>query len=181
MKLTRFRRITVPGATAGLMVVAVLLITGAVPGAAQNRHHGLLHIVKDSACTTNPANACQIVTSNLNELPAGSLSSTTSPGEARLSATVFWTVTYSSMSSPAIGQSAAALWTSTPCLEVCTLSYGSGQLATISARVDVTYQQGGDGALFDWDGTYSFNPPAIESKPATESGSGKDSAACSPR
>ena len=39
---------------------------------------------------------------------------------------------------------------------LCTLSDGVGSLSGISVRVVVTYKPGGDGALYAWDGTYSF-------------------------
>ena len=42
---------------------------------------------------------------------------------------------------------------------VCTLSDGTGPLAGVHARVDVSYVGGSTGFGFDWDGTYSFPPP----------------------
>ena len=42
---------------------------------------------------------------------------------------------------------------------VCTLSDGTGRLAGVHARVDVSYVGGSTGFGFDWDGTYSFPPP----------------------
>ncbi|MFN8008896.1 MAG: hypothetical protein U0V70_18095 [Terriglobia bacterium] len=41
---------------------------------------------------------------------------------------------------------------------LCTLSDGFGPLAGFTARMNVTYRPGGSGALYAWDGTYSFNP-----------------------
>jgi hypothetical protein len=41
-------------------------------------------------------------------------------------------------------------------LGVCTLSDGTGPLAGIHARVDVSYA--GSGSDFAWEGTYSFSP-----------------------
>ena len=158
MKLTRCTKITVPGATGGLMMVTVLLIMGAVPGVAQERQKGPLHIVKDCGIPTNPANTCQIVSSNLNELPAGSLIFYDQPtggpaiGNGILDSNIF---VYVKSGEWAVGRCTLDFNT---LLGVCTLSYGSGPLATISARVNVTYQPGGDGFVFAWDGTYTFNP-----------------------
>ena len=39
---------------------------------------------------------------------------------------------------------------------LCTLSDGVGPLAGFNARIVVTYKPGGDGALYAWDGPYSF-------------------------
>ncbi len=44
---------------------------------------------------------------------------------------------------------------------ICTLSDGIGALARFSARINVTYKPGGDGALYAWDGTYSLNDMRI--------------------
>jgi hypothetical protein len=41
---------------------------------------------------------------------------------------------------------------------LCTLSDGFGPLAGFTARINVTYSPGGNGSLYAWDGTYSFNP-----------------------
>src|ERR1051325_5253739 len=158
MKLIRSAKITVPRATGGLMMVAVLLITGTVQGAAQNRQQGPLHIVKDCGIPTTPANTCQIVSSNLNELPAGSLIFYDQPtggppiGNGILDSNIF---VYVKAGDWAVGRCTLDFNT---LLGVCTLSYGSGPLASISARVNVTHQPGGDGAVFAWDGTYTFNP-----------------------
>lgn len=45
-----------------------------------------------------------------------------------------------------------------PLSGVCTLSDGAGQLAGLTARVNLSYLGGSDGALYAWDGTYSFTP-----------------------
>ena len=85
MKFTRFRKITVRGAAAGLTLLAVSLITGASPASAQNLgvgqrddrngRNGRLHIVKD--CDTFSgipgSSTCHIVESNLPELPSGTI------------------------------------------------------------------------------------------------------------
>jgi hypothetical protein len=156
-------------ALAGFAVLTFSLSTGAVPARAFEARTGQLHIVKDCGIPTNPANVCQIVSSNLDELPAGSLifydqngpapGTTTAIPESRggvargvMDSNIF---IYVQSGDWAVGRCTLDLNTG---LGVCTLSYGAGPLATISAKANVSYQPGGDGALFSLDGTYTFNP-----------------------
>ena len=161
MKLTRFTKITARGAAAGLTVLAVSLITGTIPASAQNGRTGQLHIVKDCGITTNPANTCQIVSSNLAELPVGSLIFYAEPAAALgtkgvvgahgvMDSNIF---VYVQSGDWAVGRCTLALFPIG--LGVCTLSYGSGQLATISVTANVSRVGPG---LFNLDGTYTFNP-----------------------
>jgi hypothetical protein len=157
MPFNRFATTTTRGAAAGLTLLAFLLSTGSVPVAAADRQNGQLHIVKDCGIKTNPANTCLIVNSNLDELPAGSLIFYDQPtggpavGNGILDSNIF---VYVKSGDWAVGRCTLDYNTF---VGVCTLSYGSGALATISARVNVTYRPGGDGSMFEWHGTYSFN------------------------
>jgi hypothetical protein len=163
MKFTRFTKITVRTAAAGLTVLAVSLMTGSVPASAQNGRTGQLRIVKDCGITTNPANTCQIVSSNLAELPYGSLIFYAEPAAALgtkgvvgangvMDSNIFIWVPNTS-GDWAVGRCTLDLNTG---LGVCTLSYGSGPLATISVRANVSHIPGT--TRFNLDGTYTFNP-----------------------
>ena len=155
MKLTRFAVIS----AAGLTVLAVSLITGAIPASAQNGQNGQLHIVKDCGSFTGvPGNSfCTIVDSNLNVLPAGSqiyydqVSGGPAAGASFIDSNIF---VYVKPNQWAVGRCTIG-YDGNPGL--CTLSDGAGALAHISARIVVTYKPGGDGALYVWDGTYNFN------------------------
>ena len=160
MKMTRFTNITVRGAAAGLTLLAVSLITGAGPASAQNGKNGQLHIVKDCGTFTGvPGSSyCQIMSSNLPELPAGTkiyydqITGGPTAGVAGfLDSNVF---VYVSESQWAVGRCTVPN-DNNPGL--CTLSDGVGPLAGFSARVVVTYTPGGDGYLYAWDGTYAFS------------------------
>jgi len=148
MKFTQFR------ITAGIAVMAVSLMAGAIPISAQNGRTGQLHIVKDCASGAY----CQIVTSNLPELPAGTRIYYNQPtggptaGKGFLDSTDF---VYLSESQWAVGRCTLSHATFTG---LCTLSDGVGPLAGFSARVVVAYKPGGSGALFSWEGTYRSDP-----------------------
>jgi hypothetical protein len=148
MKFTQFR------ITAGIAVMAVSLMAGAIPISAQNGRTGQLHIVKDCASGAY----CQIVTSNLPELPPGTRIYYNQPtggptaGKGFLDSTVF---VYLSESQWAVGRCTLSHATFTG---LCTLSDGVGPLAGFSARVVVAYKPGGSGALFSWEGTYRSDP-----------------------
>jgi hypothetical protein len=159
MKLSYFTKITAPSAAAGLALLAVSLITGASPASAQNGRDGQLHILKDCGPFSGiPGSSyCQIVHSNLPELPVGTkiyydqLTGNPTAGAAGfLDSNVF---VYISESQWAVGRCTVPN-DNKPGL--CTLSDGVGPLAGFSARIVVTYAPGGDGALYAWDGTYSF-------------------------
>lgn len=145
-------------ALAGFAVLTFSLITGASPVAAQAGRNGQLHIVKDCGNPANPPSSCQIVGSNLGALPAGSLvyydqvTGGPSAGPGYLDSNVF---VYVNSGQWAVGRCTVANDASAG---ICTLSDGVGPLAGITTRVNVTYTPGGDGAMFAWDGTYSFNP-----------------------
>ncbi|HLG98276.1 MAG TPA: hypothetical protein VKX49_18315 [Bryobacteraceae bacterium] len=155
MKLTRFTGI----AAAGLTVLAVSLITGATPASAENGQNGQLHIVKDCGTFsgTPGSSYCQIVSSNLPELPAGTkiyydqITAGPTAGVAGfLDSNVF---VYISESQWAVGRCTVPN-DNHPGL--CILSDGVGSLAGFTARINVTYKPGGDGFLYAWNGTYSF-------------------------
>jgi hypothetical protein len=151
------KRIAVAPALAGFTILTFSLSTGTAPARAFEPQKGQLHIEKDCGIKTNPANTCQIVHSNLDELPAGSLIFYDQPtggpaiGKGILDSNIF---IYVKSGDWAVGRCTLDRNTG---LGVCTLSYGSGALATISAKANVSYQPGGDGALFNLDGTYTFN------------------------
>jgi hypothetical protein len=155
MKLKRFTGI----AAAGLTVLAVSLITGAMPASAENGQSGQLHIVKDCGTFSGiPGSSyCQIVSSNVRELPAGTkiyydqITAGPTAGVAGfLDSNVF---VYISESQWAVGRCTVPN-DNNPGL--CILSDGVGSLAGITARINVTYKPGGDGFLYAWNGTYSF-------------------------
>ncbi|MBV8730710.1 MAG: hypothetical protein JO336_12980 [Acidobacteriia bacterium] len=158
MKLTHFTRSTACGAPAGLTLLAVSLIVGAIPAEAEERETGQLHIVKDCGPTVSPGTPgsayCRIVTSSLPELPAGTLiyydqitAGPTAGTAGFLDSNVF---VYISESHWAVGRCTVPN-DNKPGL--CTLSDGVGSLAGFSARIVVTYA---GGSPYAWDGTYSF-------------------------
>ena len=154
MKLTRFTKITVRGAAAGSTLMALSLITGASPASAQDGRNGQLHIVKTAAHFSGiPGSSyCQIVSSNLPELPAGTkiyydqITAGPTAGVAGfLDGNVF---VYVSESHWAVGRCTVPN-DNNPGL--CTLSDGIGPLAGFTARINVTYKPGGDGELYAWE------------------------------
>jgi hypothetical protein len=159
MKLTHFTKITAGSAAAGLTVLAVSLMTGTVVASDQNGQNGQFHIVKDCGTFSGvPGSSfCQIVSSSLPELPAGTkiyydqITAGPTAGTAGfLDSNVF---VYINESQWAVGRCTVPN-DNKPGL--CTLFDGVGPLAGISARIVVTYVPGGDGARYAWDGTYSF-------------------------
>ena len=159
MKSTRFRKITA-GITAAVLTAS--LMAGAIPASAQNGQNGKLHIVKDCGTFSGvPGSSyCQIVNSNLPELPVGALiyyDQITGGPDAGvagfLDSNIF---VYISESQWAVGRCTVPN-DNKPGL--CTLSDGVGSLAGISARIIVTYTPGRNTPyLYAWDGTYSFKP-----------------------
>jgi len=158
MPLNHFATTTTRGAAAGLTLLAVLLIAGAVPGTAQERENNQIHIVKDCGTFTGTPGSsfCTVILSNLAELPAGTriyydqITAGPSAGPGYLDSTVF---VYVKPGHWAVGRCTVPN-DNTPGL--CTLSDGIGSLAGFTARIIVTYKPGGDGALYAWDGPYSF-------------------------
>lgn len=158
MNFTRFSRITTRTAAAGLTVLAVSHITGTGPASAQN---GQIHVVKDCGdgrYTGMPGSSyCEILTSNLPQLPAGTRihyeQTTGGPtaGPGFLDSNVF---VYVSDTQWAVGRCTLANDGMSPGL--CTISDGVGSLAGFSARIVVTYTPGGSGFVYTLDGTYSF-------------------------
>ena len=152
--------IVVAPALACLAVLTFSLSTGAAPARAFEEQTGQLHIVKDCGIKTNPANTCQIVYSNLGELPAGSLIFYADPGpllgtpgvagaNGVMDSNIF---IYVQSGDWAVGRCTLDLNTG---LGVCTLSYGTGPLATISVKANVSHQPGTP--RFNLDGTYTFS------------------------
>ena len=151
-------------ALAGLAVLTFSLSTAAIPARAFEAQTGQLHIVKSCGVPGRPANTCQIVSSNLAELPVGSLiyydqngpAPGTAPaiGRGVMDSNIF---IYVQPGNWAVGRCTLDLNTG---LGVCTLSYGSGPLATISAKANVSLSKFlPDGEIeFNLDGAYTFNP-----------------------
>ena len=157
---THFAKTTLRGAAASLTVLTALLITGLQPAAAQNGRTGRLHIVKDCGSFTGvPGSSfCQIVSSDLPELPSGAkiyydeISGGPTAGSGFLDSNIF---IYISETQWAVGRCTIAN-DNTPGL--CSITDGVGLLEGLSARIVVTYVPGGDGAKYSWDGTYTFAP-----------------------
>ena len=156
--------IAVTPALAGFAVLTFSLSTGAAPARAFEAQTGQLHIVKDCGVPGTPANTCKIVSSNLAELPVGSLifydqngpapGTTPAIGRGVMDSNIF---IYVQSGDWAVGRCTLDLNTG---LGVCTLSYGSGPLATISAKANVSFLQVLPGGVVEFilDGTYTFNP-----------------------
>ena len=151
-------------ALVGFAVLTFSLSTGAAPARAFEARTGQLHIVKDCGASGTPVNTCKIVSSNLAELPVGSLifydqngpapGTTTAIGRGVMDSNIF---IYVQSGDWAVGRCTLDLNTG---LGVCTLSYGAGPLATISAKANVSFLQvlAGGVVEFSLDGTYTFNP-----------------------
>jgi hypothetical protein len=100
-----------------------------------------------------------VITSNLAQIPAGSniyydqaAGVPTAAGTSYLDSNIF---IYVGPDDWAVGRCTLNLVDN---LGLCTLSDGTGSLMGFSARVNVTYNTGGDGYEFAWNGTYSFKP-----------------------
>jgi hypothetical protein len=160
MKFTRLANITTHGLAASLTLLAVVLTTGTIGAGAEEDDSRPLHIVKDCA-TFNPIPGsayCTIITSDVAELPPGTrvyydqITAGPTAGVAGfLDSNVF---IYINENHWAVGRCTVPN-DSLPGL--CTISDGVGPLAAFSARINVTYKPGGDGALYAWDGTYRFS------------------------
>ena len=149
-------------ALAGFTILTFSLSTGAAPAAPFEARTGQLHIEKNCTIPTNPptTNTCQIVSSNLAELPVGSLIFYALPGA--LTGTPGIAGARGVMDSNIFVYVAPGDWAVGRCtldfntgLGVCTLSHGNGPLATISVTANVTRVVPG---VFNLDGTYTFNP-----------------------
>jgi hypothetical protein len=171
MKLHRLIGTIAVAAPLGALAAGALV----VPLAAQNGRNGGLHIVKD--CTGESGQPgtdfCTIVSSNLSELPAGTrIFYNVPPGgpfvpqgpiEGLAGPGYFDTNIFVFVSEKrwAVGRCTGPNNIGTPGpVGLCTLTDGVGRLAGFTARVNVrwTDNQEANGLLFDWDGTYSFNP-----------------------
>jgi hypothetical protein len=125
---------------------------------ASSGQSGQLHIVKDCSAYTRLAGGfCTIVTSNLAEIPKGSVVHYTqafgilNPGW--LDSNV---VLDAGNGNKAAGRCTVDFTIATP--GVCTFQDGNGQLAGFTARVAVSTTPTPP-AEFTWDGTYSFQNP----------------------
>lgn len=149
--------------TCGLMLVAgaaaaaLLMSTGTVRVSAESARNGQLHIIKDCTLYTGLAGGhCTIVSSNLAEIPVGSVVHYSQAlgvlNPAWLDSNI---VLDAGNGNKAVGRCTVDFSIQTP--GVCTFSDGTGQLAGFTARVDVSTSPTPP-ADFTWDGTYSFNP-----------------------
>lgn len=163
MKLTRFSRAMTRGAAAGqTLLLTIGLIAGGSPAAAQDDRAGRLRLLKD--CDTwlgiPGSTYCQIVRSDLSELPAGTriyynqITDGPTAGPAGfLDSNIFVYVTESDW---AVGRCTVPN-DNKPGL--CTISDGMGSLAGFRARIVVTFTpRRGFRNAYTWDGTYSFKP-----------------------
>lgn len=163
MTFTRSDRMTARGAAAIVTVFAVSLMSGAIQASAEHDRDGTFHIVKDCSMESGVAGSdyCEIVSSNLPELPRGTriyydLSPGPTAGAAGFSDTnifIFvsdsrWAVGRCTVPNNIISDNKRGL---------CTVSDGVGKLAGFTARIVVGYTPGGSGLLFTWDGKYSFD------------------------
>ena len=145
---------------AGLAALAVVCATGGKPVLASSARSGQLHIVKDcSAYNGKAGGTCKIVSSNLAEIPPGSLVYYTQAAEIL---NPFWldsnVVLDAGNGNKAAGRCTVDFTTATP--GVCTFQDGTGQLAGFSARVAVSTSPTPP-ANFTWDGRYSFSEGAL--------------------
>ena len=117
---------------------------------------GPLHIQKNCASYNYlPGGVCTIVSSNLPEIPAGSIVHYTQAfgilNPAWLDSNV---VLDAGNGNKAVGRCTVDFSVTTP--GVCTFQDGTGQLASFSARVSVSTSVNSSGN-FTWDGFYRFN------------------------
>jgi hypothetical protein len=144
----------------GVAAAAVYLTTGAASLAAEDGRHRPFHLEKDCIAYTGAAgDHCTVTRSNLPEIPPGSIiyydqanGIPAIPPNGFLDSNIFL---YVATGDWAVGR---CTLDNTTNLGVCTLSDGTGPLAGVTARVDVSFLGGTDGALYAWEGTYSFNP-----------------------
>jgi hypothetical protein len=151
MKFTRSEGVTGGGAAAIATVFAVSLMSGAIPVAAEHDRDATLHIVKDCAMESGVAGSdyCEIVSSNVPELPRGTriyydLSPGPTAGAAGFSDTnifIFvsdsrWAVGRCTVPNDIFSDRKRGL---------CTVSDGVGKLAGFTARIVVAYTPGGSG------------------------------------
>jgi hypothetical protein len=159
-------------ALAAPVVTAFALITRPVPAhavslaraaaAAINRQDqsawfGPVHILKNCASYTGAAGSeCTITSSNLPEIPAGSIVHYTEAfgilNPAWLDSNV---VLDAGNGNKAVGRCTVDFSITTP--GVCTFQDGTGQLAGFTARVNVSTSTNSSGD-YTWDGTYRFTP-----------------------
>jgi hypothetical protein len=141
---------------AGLAALAVVCATGGKPVLASSGRSGQLHIVKDCTGSTGmPGDTCKIVSSNLAEIPVGSLVHYT---QAFRILNPTWldsnVVLDAGNGNKAAGRCTVDFSIATP--GVCTFEDGTGRLAGFSARVAVSTSPTPP-ANYTWDGRYSFN------------------------
>ena len=133
--------------------------------------NGPVHITKDCGSYTGLAGGyCTIVSSNVPAIPMGSTvfydqaagipAPLPPPASGMLDSNV---VLYVGFNDWAVGRCTLNIDGSTG---LCTFSDGVGPLAGFSARVNVSFVGGTDGAVYAWDGTYSFNPSVSPGVPA---------------
>jgi hypothetical protein len=139
----------------GLAALALVCTTGGSPVSASSERSGQLHIVKDcSAYNFTAGGTCKIVSSNLAEIPAGSLVHYTQAfgilNPAWLDSNV---VLDAGHGNKAVGRCTVDFTMTSP--GVCTFSDGTGELAGFTARVNVSTTPTPP-ADYTWDGTYRF-------------------------
>ena len=142
-----------------LAAAALVCTTGGSRVSASSGRSGQVHIVKDcSAYNYMAGGTCKIVSSNLAEIPAGSLVHYTQAfgilNPAWIDSNV---VLDTGHGNKAVGRCTVDFSITTP--GVCTFSDGTGDLAGFTARVNVSTTPTPP-ADYTWDGTYRFRPVA---------------------
>jgi len=140
-----------------LAAAALVCTTGGSPVSASSGRSGQVHIVKDcSAFNYMAGGTCKIVSSNLAEIPAGSLIHYTQAfgilNPAWIDSNV---VLDAGHGNKAVGRCTVDFSITTP--GICTFLDGTGDLAGFTARVNVSTTPTPP-ADYTWDGTYRFRP-----------------------
>ena len=177
MRVTVRNTVAATALVSSIGAIAIWLSTGTARVLAQGSRSGQFHLEKDcSAYKGGAGQYCTVVASNLPGIPIGSIIFYDQAFGVGVSpqSHPYWldsnVVIDASPSPPQTGNKAVGRCTvdlgpvfagavpPVPLSGVCTVSDGAGQLAGFTARVNVSYLGGSDGALYAWDGTYSFTP-----------------------
>jgi hypothetical protein len=144
---------------AGFAVLALSLLVGTIPVAAQNGQKGQLHTQKvcpSSTFTGKPGSYCTIAVSDFSAIPVDTKIYYDQPSALPEGTVAFLdgpVVLYVGTGNWAVGRCTVDFST---VQGLCTFSDGTGPLAGFSARLDVRIDRA-TGITY-WDGTYSFNP-----------------------
>ena len=158
MKTIHTQTLVVSFAIAGVVALALLLGPGAPTVAASGRS-GKLHITKNCQSYTGGAGSfCTITSSNLREIPAGSVVLYDQAAGIPAGLLDSNVVLDAGNGNRAVGRCTLDGVTSRG---ICTFSDGTGELTGFTARVDVSPFPS-DLVNYHWRGTYSFAEPGRE-------------------